>query len=67
MRAASHEISMEAEARNILTLAVAETQPQEDTASSAQERMKTQISLLRGLWRGRGTVTEMMYELRGDD
>jgi hypothetical protein len=49
---------MEAEAREILTMAV---------TGSANSAAKGKFDHLVGLWEGRGTTDEMMRELRGED
>lgn len=67
IRAALHQRSMEAEAREILTLSVAEDQPLAPTLTSAQERMHTAIESVRGNWAGRGTTSEWMQASRADD
>lgn len=68
LRAARHEISMEAEARAILTRAVEgpEAVLPPRTAGEMRERLKA----VRGFWRDRvpgRTTDEIMKELRGDD
>ena len=68
MQAASHGRSMEAEAREILTLAVNRADTAYSlAATSEQERMKRACESVRGIWKGRGSTDEMMKELRGED
>lgn len=68
LRAASHQRSMEAEAREILATAVA-SEEASVPARSAQERRKRIESVI-GIWKnemGGKTTDEIMQELRGDD
>ena len=68
MQAASHGRSMEAEAREILTLAVTGTAPtQSSTASGISDAAKSAVDSVRGMWQGRGGTDEMRRELRGED
>ena len=66
-RAALHQRSVEAEAREILTRSVEEEQPLAATLTSAQERMRTAIESVRGSWADRGTTNEWMQVSRADD
>lgn len=68
LRAASHQRSMEAEAREILATAVA-SEDASVPSRSAQERRKRIESVI-GIWKnemGGKTTDEIMQELRGDD
>lgn len=68
MQAASHGRSMEAEAREILTLAVTGTAPAHALADAPiSDAAKSAVDSVRGMWHGRGTTDEMMRELRGED
>ena len=68
MQAASHGRSMEAEAREILTLALAGTAPAPDSADvPISDAAKSAVDSVRGMWRGRGSTEGMMRELRGED
>ena len=64
MQAASHGRSMEAEARAILTLAVAEREIQTPVIPASS---KGKFDHLIGIWKDRGTTDELMRELRGED
>lgn len=70
LRAASHQRSMEAEAREILAASLAgEPTTKPDPEAEKDERRK-RIEALVGIWKGRyeGKGTdEIMKELRGDD
>jgi len=66
-RAALHQRSVEAEAREILTRSVEEDEPIAATRTSAQERMRTAIESVRGNWADRGTTGEWMEASRADD
>lgn len=68
LRAARHQTSMEAEARQILARAVEES----ETIRPPQtpDEMRERLASVRGIWkdRARGRSTdEIMRELRGDD
>lgn len=66
LQAASHQRSMEAEAREIITRVVNEAeepQPKE----SPQERMRKAIESVTGIWAGRGSTDELMQLTRGED
>ncbi|MDB5930537.1 MAG: hypothetical protein JWR60_2244 [Polaromonas sp.] len=68
MQAASNGRSMEAEAREILTLAVTRPAPAPSTVQApVSEAAKNAISSVRGIWKGRGNTDDMMRELRGED
>lgn len=68
LRAAEHQRSMEAEAREILTWAVSEPEwlaPPRNTAE-----LKERLQAVRGIWKDRAggrSTDEIMQELRGDD
>ncbi len=67
LRAASHQRSMEAEAREILAASLAGPDP--DPESAMAERRK-RIEAAVGIWKdemGGKTTDEIMQELRGDD
>ncbi|MES2921982.1 MAG: plasmid stabilization protein [Verrucomicrobiota bacterium] len=64
MQAASHGRSMEAEAREILTLAVAGSEVQAPVIPASS---KGKFDHLIGIWKDRGTTDELMRELRGED
>ena len=68
LRAASHQTSMEAEARAILTQAVNGTEiiPPPRT----KEEMRARLKAVQGIWKDRSdgrSTDEIMRELRGDD
>lgn len=68
IRAASHQNSMEAEARSILAKAVSETEA--ITPPCTPEELRTRLEAVRGIWKGRSggrSTDEIMQELRGDD
>lgn len=68
MQAARHKRSMEAEAREILTLAVTRTAAAYPVPDAAQDNAaKTAVASVRGLWQGRGGTDELMQALRGED
>ena len=68
LRAASHQTSMEAEARMILAAGLAETDDADKEAARLERRKR--IESVVGIWKdemdGR-TTDEIMRELRGDD
>jgi plasmid stability protein len=68
VRAAMHQRSMEAEARDILARAVAE-ESQADPARemSPQERTRRAILSIRGIWKDRQTTNELMELTRRDE
>ena len=63
MLAASHQRSMEAEARDILMRAVkdAEAHPKRVSREEAHRRVES----VSGIWKGRGTTDELMRLTRG--
>ena len=68
MRAAAHQVSMEAEARAILARAVEEGEALEPPKNA--EDMKERLAAIRGIWKDRAkgrSTDEIMGELRGDD
>ena len=65
MRAASHGRSMEAEARDILTVAVRPVITAVATQQSVN-RPKSACDAVRGMWAGRMTTDEIMTQTRGD-
>ena len=65
LRAARHQRSMEAEARDILTRIVAE--PETPTAPRNAEELKQRLQAVRGLWKDRGTTDDLMNLTRGED
>ena len=68
MQAASHGRSMEAEAREILTLSVSGTAPAPAFADAPiSDAAKSAVDSVRGMWQGRGGTDEMMRVLRGED
>lgn len=67
IRAASHGRSMEAEAREILTLAVTGTAPTSALADApVSEAAKSACESMRGIWKGRMTTDELMSLTRGE-
>lgn len=68
MQAASHKRSMEAEAREILTLAVTQGMPTVlATDAPITDAAHAAVAQLRGQWQGRGSTAEMMHALRSED
>ena len=69
LRAAAHERSMEAEAREILTRAVGQSENEvpvpADSAKTASPVGK--FDHLVGIWKGRGMTDQIMKELRDDE
>jgi antitoxin FitA len=68
IRAASHQTSMEAEARSILAAAV--NQGEAIVPPRTQEELRARLEAVRGIWKGRAggrSTDEIMRELRGDD
>lgn len=63
LRAASHQRSMEAEAREILRKALEETIP---PAPRTPEELRERLRGVRGRWHDRGTTDELMELTRGD-
>jgi plasmid stability protein len=67
VRAAMHQRSMEAEAREILARAVLEQSSEQGAvAETPDERMRRAIDSVRGLWKGRMSTDESMELTRGD-
>jgi len=68
IRAASHQTSMEAEARAILAEAV--NQSDGITPPRTTEELRERLETVRGIWKHRAggrSTDEIMHELRGDD
>lgn len=68
LRAASHQRSMEAEARDILARAVNEESVLSPPRTPGE--MRERLLSLRGIWKAQAagrTTDEIMRELRGDD
>ncbi len=68
IRAASHQTSMEAEAREILAQAVNE--PETITPPRSSEEMRARLEAVRGIWEDRvggRSTDDIMREPRGDD
>lgn len=68
LRAAEHQTSMEAEAREILTRAV--TEPEILAPPRNAEELRERLNAVRGIWKDRAggrSTDEIMQELRGDD
>ena len=66
MQAASHGRSMEAEAREILTMAVAMDESSLPTTHPDNSALKSACVSVRGIWKGRGTTDELMELTRGE-
>lgn len=69
LRAASHQRSMEAEARDILAKSLAEEQPRAEQQSEIDERRR-RLKAVVGIWEDRyqgKSTNEIMKELRADD
>jgi hypothetical protein len=67
LRAALHQRSMEAEAREILAQAVAEGAPAGGPEGlSPQERMRAAVESVRGIWKERLTTDEVLEMTRGE-
>lgn len=67
IRAASHQTSMEAEARFILAAAV--SQEEVITPPRTTEELHARLEAVRGIWKDRAggrSTDEIMSELRGD-
>lgn len=62
IRAASHQRSMEAEVREILTRAVDQSYRTQD-----KEKRIKQIETVAGKWKDRGSTDELMELTRGED
>lgn len=69
IQAASHQRSMEAEARDILTRAVmqGDASGPAPTAGAVNAAAVQALNAIRGKWQGRGTTDAVMRELRGED
>lgn len=68
LRAASHQTSMEAEARAILAQAL--EAPESVAPPRTPEEMRARLEAVRGIWKERyeGKLTDdIMKDLRGDD
>jgi plasmid stability protein len=68
LRAALHQRSMEAEAREVLARAVNE--PDTLAPPRTPEEMRARLEAVCGIWKDRAggrTTDEIMHELRGDD
>ena len=68
MQAARNQRSMEAEARELLAVALEEQQPL--APPRTVEEMKERLLAVRGIWKDRAkgrSTDEIMNELRGDD
>ncbi len=68
LRAASHQRSMEAEAREILATAL--SSQDKIAPTSSPEEMSERIKSVIGIWKdqmGGKTTDQIMQELRGDD
>ena len=66
IQAASHQRSMEAEARDILTRAVTSS-TKASPSTSANEAALRALAGVRGKWQGCGSTDQLMHELRGED
>ena len=70
LRAASHQTSMEAEARAILAASLAEDHSTENDKRAARLARRKRIEAVVGIWKGEmdgKTTDEIMRELRSDD
>ncbi|MFY8217108.1 MAG: FitA-like ribbon-helix-helix domain-containing protein [Chthoniobacterales bacterium] len=70
LRAAIHQRSMEAEAREILAISLAEDSPLPDSNESAIAERRRRMETVVGIWKDRydgKSTDEIMKELRGDD
>jgi antitoxin FitA len=70
LRAASHQRSMEAEAREILAVSLAGSSPISGNDSPAMAERRRRMEAVVGIWKDRykGKSTDkIMRELRGDD
>lgn len=70
IRAASHQTSMEAEARAILAASLAEAPATDSKKEAARHERRKRIEAVVGIWKDRyegKTTDEIMKELRGDD
>ena len=66
IQAASHGRSMEAEAREILTMAVATSESKLSQADPDSGGLRSVCTSVRGIWKGRGTTDELMELTRGE-
>ena len=67
LRAATHKRSMEAEARAILTVAVADGGNGVSAATKPVKSYRESVcQSVRGIWKGRMTTDEIMKLTRGD-
>jgi plasmid stability protein len=69
MRAASHQRSMEAEAREILAASLADDQPIPQSDEIAVAKRRERIEAVVGIWKERSkgkSTNRIMKELRGD-
>jgi plasmid stability protein len=70
LRAASHQTSMEAEARAILAASLTDQPETEIDPEAARLERRKRIEAVVGIWKdemGGKTTDEIMQELRGDD
>lgn len=70
LQAASHQTSMEAEARAILAKSLAEAPASENEREAARLERRKRIEAMIGIWKDRyegKSTDEIMKELRGDD
>jgi plasmid stability protein len=70
LRAASHQTSMEAEARAILAASLTDQPETEIDLEAARLERRKRIEAVVGIWKdemGGKTTDEIMQELRGDD
>jgi plasmid stability protein len=70
LRAAIHQRSMEAEAREILAISLAEDSPLPESNMSAIAERRRRMEAVVGIWKDRyegKSTDEIMKELRGDD
>lgn len=69
IQAASHKRSMEAEARDILTRAVTQSDATDPAAApgAVNAAALKALGAVRGKWQGRGTTDALMRELRSED
>jgi len=65
IRAAEHQISMEAEARAILAASLEESVHR--PSPRTPEELREHLSRVRGIWKGRGSTDELMQLTRGED
>jgi plasmid stability protein len=70
LRAAIHQRSLEAEAREILAISLAEDSPLPESNMSAIAERRRRMEAVVGIWKDRyegKSTDEIMKELRGDD